>query len=59
MTFDQKAFLPNGKFLNDIPQGGLDNFTASAKNPVYTYTLNGSKGKLCHRQPRFLLTSFQ
>ncbi len=45
MMFDQKVFLSNGKFLNDMPHGGLDNFTPNHLNPIYTYTLNGNSGK--------------
>jgi hypothetical protein len=45
MMFDQKIFLSNGKFLNDMPHGGLDNFAPDNLNPLYTYTLNGNNGK--------------
>jgi hypothetical protein len=45
MMFDQKVFLSSSRFLNDMPNGGLDNFTPNANNPVYTYTLNGNNGK--------------
>lgn len=43
MTFDQKVFLPNGQFLNDMPIGGVDNFDVTV-NPIYTYKLSGNNG---------------
>lgn len=52
MMFDQKVFLPNGQFLNDMPIGGVDNFDAT-DNPIYTYKLSGNNGTYIDAENKF------
>ena len=56
MMFDHKVFLSNGRFLNDMPIGGLDDFTPNEMNPLYTYTLNNNNGKYIDAANKYLGT---